>query len=51
MVDKIKNLGAMAQAVALELFCGSVLGAVDWRNNRKKLREFVEKEHMLWYSR
>lgn len=21
------------------------------RNNRKKLRKFIEKEHMLWYPR
>ena len=49
IVDRVNDLGAMAWAVAPELFCE---GWYYWlRNNRKKLRKFVEKEHVLWYLR
>lgn len=55
-VDEVNNLGAMADAVAPELlYCGTGTKMLRYcrrlRCNRKKLREFVEKEHMLWYAK
>lgn len=44
------GLGAMAEAVAPELFYVKFM-LCGLRYNRKKLREFIEKEHMLWYDR
>ena len=49
IVDRVHDLGAMAWAIAPELFCeGFYFENYYLRNNRKKLRKFIEKEHMLW---
>lgn len=44
------GLGAMAEAVAPKLFYVKFM-LCGLRYNRKKLREFIVKEHMLWYDR
>ena len=56
IVDKVKNLGAIVDAIALELFCGKIRWNSYFlicylRNNRKKMRKYIEKGYMLCYSR